>query len=252
MVTEAERQREAEQQLRKEYDNRADFLRRLFAVIVSVGFANQLIQMDSVRNGVLPSGQDVPHLAYLCVGLLLIIQSWDYYFSSIEKKPLTWAVRFYTDIVIVFAYLFLLTYSSSVLLSLLIVFIIFVLYGFWDFLSYREHPEHYPRKAEDNAPSYGGRLWYAMWDETSPLRPKLSTILGCFWFGALYFIYLDAIHSPAAPSYLKSPWLYFALTLGGLIGYRSDQSTPRKFFISVLPAAVGVIVFLYVHFHFER
>src|SRR5437879_2822179 len=94
--------------------HRADFIRRLFAVIVSVGFANQIILMDWVKRGGLPVGPDLVHIVYLILGLLLIIQSWEYYFSTIEKRPLGRTVRFYVDIVIVFSYLMLLTFSNNI------------------------------------------------------------------------------------------------------------------------------------------
>jgi hypothetical protein len=70
-------------------------MKRFFAVVVSVGFATQLIQMDSVHKGQLPTGADFVHVIYLILALFLIIQSWDEYFISIEEKQLTPA-RFYS------------------------------------------------------------------------------------------------------------------------------------------------------------
>jgi len=74
--------------------HRADFIRRLFAVAVSVGFANQIIGMTELKAGN-PTAAELEHLAYLAVGLYLIVQSWEFYFLSIEKKaagPATFSV----------------------------------------------------------------------------------------------------------------------------------------------------------------
>ena len=90
MTTQADEQgRTTEADLRvREANNRADFMKRFFAVVVSVGFATQLIQMDSVHKGQLPTGADFVHVIYLILALFLIIQSWDEYFISIEKSNL--------------------------------------------------------------------------------------------------------------------------------------------------------------------
>jgi hypothetical protein len=128
MMTQADEQaRATEAGIKREAEanNRADFIKRFFAVVVSVGFATQLIQMDSVKKGELPTGADLVHVIYLFVALVLIIQSWEEYFISIEDRQLTTPARFYIDIAILTAYLLLLTYSSSVLQFLLFVWLIF-------------------------------------------------------------------------------------------------------------------------------
>jgi hypothetical protein len=69
-------------------ENRADFIRRLFAVTVSVGFANQLIRMTWVTDSQFPQKDELPHIIFLVLGLLLVIQSWEGYFVTINNRPL--------------------------------------------------------------------------------------------------------------------------------------------------------------------
>jgi len=61
--------------------DRADFIKRLFAVAVSVGFASQLIQLQQA-GGWLSSS----HFWFLIVGLFLIINSWEHDFRSLRDK----------------------------------------------------------------------------------------------------------------------------------------------------------------------
>lgn len=239
-----------DQQQQRRAQNRADFLRRLFAVIVSVGFATQLVQMDSVKNGRIPTGADLVHLVFLAVGLVLIIQSWEEYFSTIEVMPLTKPIRFYIDITILFSYLLLLMYSSSVLQFLLIVSAIFVLYWLWETFVYVEYPTHYaPRtgSGESAENPYWNGIIYSASDINSPLRLALSTILALVYFLMLYFICLDARHATWAPALLKNPYFYAILVLLGLIGYRIDQSNPQCFKVAAIPAAAGILGFLCVN-----
>jgi len=88
--------------------SRSDFIRRLFAVIVSVGFANEIIRVLQRTTSV-----EIPHILLLLAGLLMIIESWDGYFSALENRPLEQKPRFYLDTIIVFAYLVLLTVSNT-------------------------------------------------------------------------------------------------------------------------------------------
>lgn len=256
MTAHAEHQQletEAELKRQREASNRADFIKRIFAVVVSVGFATQLIQMESVHKGQLPSGSDLVHVTYLIIGLVLIIQSWEEYFVSIEDRQLTTPGRFYVDIIILFSYLLLLTYSSSVLQFLLFVWLIFLLYWIWEMFAYFDYPDQYAPKSgsRDNEQwSYPQRMAYAIKDRNAGLRRGLSTILACVYFLMLYLIYLDAKHATSSPTLLINPYLYAVLVLLGLIGYRIDQASPKNFSFAVIPSALAVIGFLCVHFYF--
>jgi len=114
-------------------DHRSDFIRRLFAIAVSVGFAGALANAAWVEAGRLPAADELPRLACLIAGMILVIGSWESYHRHIEKTDRSILV-FYLDVVIVFSYLLMLLLSLSPNVFLWLVGIIFGLYVVWDIL----------------------------------------------------------------------------------------------------------------------
>jgi hypothetical protein len=122
---------------------RADFIKRLFAVAISVGAATSFVQMDWVKDGVWPNVSDWERLAILAVGMFATVLSWDGYLVSIDSKPLGDYWRFTIDIILVFIYMFLLISSRRSYLWLPTLAVIFILYVLWDMLTVREHMKSY-------------------------------------------------------------------------------------------------------------
>jgi hypothetical protein len=122
---------------------RDDFIRRLFAVAVSVGFAATLIKMRWVESGSFPTIHEWEQLAILLTGMIATVLSWDGYLASIADKPLNGYWRFAIDIVLVFIYMFFLISSQRSGFWLPILAIIFTLYVVWDALTVREHMRSY-------------------------------------------------------------------------------------------------------------
>jgi hypothetical protein len=122
---------------------RADFIKRLFAVAISVGAATSFVQMDWVKDGVWPNISDWERLTILAVGMFATVLSWDGYLVSIDSKPLGDYWRFTIDIILVFIYMFLLISSRRSYLWLPTLAIIFILYVLWDMLTVREHMKSY-------------------------------------------------------------------------------------------------------------
>ena len=126
-------------------DARVDFVRRLFPVAVSVGFAGQLNQIvtDSISARQINLAQlGVQHgrdLWLLLVSLAAVVASWEGYLASIKRTSLKDPFRFYIDILIVFAYLGLMLLSHADKAWFWALAAIFVLYGLWDLagLAYR-------------------------------------------------------------------------------------------------------------------
>lgn len=114
-------------------DHRSDFIRRLFAIAVSVGFAGALANAGWVEAGRLPIQSELPQLACLVAGLVLVIGSWESYHRHIHKTDRSILV-FYLDVAIVFAYLLMLLLSLSSGVFLWLVGLIFGLFVVWDFL----------------------------------------------------------------------------------------------------------------------
>jgi len=120
--------------------DRVDFIKRLFGVTISVGFANQLskivfdphyiqgselqigaIATDHWRDGVL-----------LIIAMIAVVASWEGYLKAVGSIPLGDAARFYIDITLVFFYLALMLSSQIFHLWFHLLVVIFVLYIVWD------------------------------------------------------------------------------------------------------------------------
>jgi hypothetical protein len=227
----------SEPEATKKAKNRADFIRRLFAVTVSVGFANQLIQMEWIKKGRWPEPTEAPHILFLLVGLFLIIQSWDGYFAALQKCPLERKSRFYIDTIIVLSYLVLLTVTNAAAAFLLVVCAIFILYMIWDFLTFNECFKGY-EAPNGSFGTYACQIAAAARNKQSKLRSKLSTIVAFLWFLEIYGIYLQRKDVPF--------YLYLTAVFVGLCMYRWDQSAPRRFLIIFAPILIAGATFVYV------
>src|SRR5690348_9899510 len=122
---------------------RGDFLRRLFAVAISVGFATTLVRMPWVQSFSAPTSDEWKQLVVLCVGLFATVASWDGYLLSITKKPLRSVGRYGIDILLVFIYMLFLILSGHHRVWPWLLAVIFALYTIWDALSVREHVSYY-------------------------------------------------------------------------------------------------------------
>ena len=204
---------------------RGDFVRRLFAVAVSVGFAATLTEMEWVVKGSLPNKPESEQLFILFTGLVATVLSWDGYLVSIESKPLNGYWRFAIDILLVFIYMFFLISSKQPDFWLPILAVIFVLYVIWDFLTVREHMRSYnalsiPVGADETykAPTcdvlrvyVGGFLG----------RPNVGRgpIITLSW--ALYFVVLAKMNLMTAEWQVLVTCIFAIM---GLIFYRKDKA----------------------------
>jgi hypothetical protein len=121
---------------------RADLVRRLFAVTVSVGFAAQLTRIvsASIIGGQLVWPKFWEHwheLVLLFISMVAVVGSWEGYLISIERTPLKDRTRFYIDVAIVFSYLILMLSSPVDKAWLWALAAVFVLYTMWDIASIR-------------------------------------------------------------------------------------------------------------------
>ena len=73
---------------------RADLIRRLFAVAISVGFAATLARMTWVQNGTLPNPAELNQTLILGTALLAAILGWDGHLVAMSEKPLFGFWRF--------------------------------------------------------------------------------------------------------------------------------------------------------------
>src|SRR5512132_2449080 len=93
-------------------EHRIDFIRRLFVVAITVGVASRIGSMEWFVAHRWPTRLEWHAIALLAVGLAAIIESWEGYFASIAERPQRTIARFIIDIMVAFAYLFLLLSST--------------------------------------------------------------------------------------------------------------------------------------------
>jgi hypothetical protein len=118
---------------------RSDFIGRLFAVGVSVGFATAITRMNWVKTGDFPSHTELEQILILIGGLIASLLSWDRYLAAMEAAPLNYFWRYAIDVCLVFIYMFLLITSNNPGFFLPILTIIFSLYVISDLLVIRQH-----------------------------------------------------------------------------------------------------------------
>lgn len=214
-------------------ENREDFMKRWFAIALSVGFATALSRMPWLTEGRifrpdLPIDWDQVNQGFrLVVAATATLLSWEGYLASIRSKPLTDGRRFYIDVILVTLYLILLLTSSIPYLWIWIHALTFTIYIFWDFLSIKAFPEQYiindrgvydARKKiylgvlRGDPDIYHGPLVTLVW----PIY--LATTALCYQF----LFDLEEKSSPLVTS------LFFVFILYGLIGYREDKGNKMR------------------------
>ena len=122
---------------------RADLIRRLFAVAISVGFAATLARMTWVQNGALPGPAELNQTLILGTALLAAVLGWESHLLAMAEKPLFGFSRFLVNLVLVFIYMFLLMASAHPECMLWTLAVVFVLYVVWDVLTMREQIASY-------------------------------------------------------------------------------------------------------------
>ena len=198
--------------------NRADLIKRLFAIAISVGFATSLAGMDWVKNADWPKVDEVRQLVVLGVALALTVLSWDGYLLSIKNKPLGNSYRYAIDVLLVFVYMFLLLTAKSPNTWIVTITIVFLLYFVWDILTIKDFKNQYDLFAgrDGNKPlSTFAIYWYGFFDNSRVTKGPVITL---FWF--LYLATLSFLYLKLGPGRVISG-CFFALL--GLRFYRRDK-----------------------------
>jgi hypothetical protein len=191
---------------------REDFIKRLFAVTLSVGVASQIgrIMFDPSHASHQYDWQPVfdqwKTILLLAISLTIVVSSWEGYLGAIERLPLEDAFRFGIDIVLVFTYL-MLTLSSQVYgLWFSIHTVIFFEYLVWDM-------------ARSNLDAYKQR------QAVSPQRRhQLSMTITIVWFLDFVIIFLLENYTRYFDSSLGFIMIAFA-ALAGVLLYRRDKKS---------------------------
>jgi hypothetical protein len=201
-------------------DARADLVRRLFAIAISVGFAATLARMTWVQNGRLPDPAELNQTIALATALLATILSWDGPLVSMCEKPLFGFWRFLVNIALVFIFMFLLMASMHPGCLLWTLAVVFVLYVVWDVLTIREHVASYDRTLAGVTSASVGQIWNVyVGGLLGRARIASTPVVTLAW--ALYFVLLAIIADGRADAHVRTSCLF---ALIGVVGYRLDEA----------------------------
>jgi hypothetical protein len=161
--------------------DRSDFIRRLFAVAVSVGFASHIGTFRWLADFSTPSRE----AGLLFVAMVFVVASWDGYLRSLQNDPLTDFFRFVLDIIIVFEYLFLMILADKPHLFLRVVCGIFITYIVWDYVKLLHYKEKYQVR------NWADALWRMPGRLFTPNKNNMGAPITIWW--TLYFVSLSFI-----------------------------------------------------------
>lgn len=201
---------------------RADLLRRLFAIAISVGFAATLARMSWVQNGTLPDHAEFDQTLILATALLATILGWEGHLLSMADRPLFGFSRFFVNLVLVFIYMFLLMASAHPECVLWTLAAIFVLYVIADIFMIREHFARYDQAATDAARASPREIWnvYAGGFTGQAQIPRGPAITAA-WMA--YFVLLAIAGNGRAYAHVRTT---VAFAVIGLVGYWVDAASP--------------------------
>ncbi len=205
---------------------RADFIKRLFAVAISVGFATTLARMTWVEKGRWPELGEREQIFVLIVSLIATVLSWDSYLLSIMYKPHRKPGRFVIDIVLVFVYMFLLITSKHPSIWMFNLTAIFTLYVIWDVLTVREHISQFDAgiTRNDSASVKISEVLrvYARGaiDDNAIDRGPINTFVWAMYFGTLAVLFL----------LFRKDHMFVTgvFVLAGLVAYRIERDCRMK------------------------
>lgn len=223
---------------------REDFIRRLFAVSVSVGFASQLLKSPFI-SGTEITVDDWAALILMIVALIAVATSWEGYLASVAKFPTVDATRFYIDIIIVFSYVTLLLLSHRPFAWLVAICVIFLLYFVWDLFRMLTFPSEYGIDKEPFAIRAALRLQFLSFRSLPKTPDRMGPAITVVWLA--HFVVMLAI---AYKFSFISPWEHIvsaSVACVGLIGYRIAKiyRTPwgHQMLWSVIPLIFMASVF---------
>jgi hypothetical protein len=219
---------------------RADLIRRLFAVAISVGFAATLARMAWVQNGTLPNPAELNQTLILGTALLAAILGWDGHLVAMSDKPLFGFWRFLVNLAIVFIYMFLLMASAHPECMLWTLAVIFGLYVAWDVLTMREQISSYdPALAGGSRATPGQIRSIYAGGLTGAAHVAPGPAITLAWSG--YFVLLAIIGNGHAYAHIRTTC---AFALIGLVGFWIDTAVRHDGGAGAHPMRTRLLVIL--------
>jgi hypothetical protein len=202
-------------------DARADLVRRLFAIAISIGFAATLARMSWVQNGTLPGPAELNQTLILATALLAAILGWEGHLLSMTERPLVGFWRFLINLALVFIYMFLLLASAHPECVLWTLAVIFVLYVAWDVLTIREQIASYDQTLA-RAPRIGAAQVWHVYAGGFASKAQISPAPAVTLAWTAYFVVLAIVGNGRAYAHIRTTCVF---ALIGLLGYWMDAAS---------------------------
>jgi hypothetical protein len=219
---------------------RADFMKRFFSVAVSVGFASKIGDFKFLSSLTVPNAEQLHQLVLLMFAMVIVVGSWEFYFVSIEKRPLIDWQRFTTDIIIVSLYIVLLLSVKNFDVFLFYLLLIMLAYIALDVLSMRAHPRQYglPKFSVSNVARLykNGALNYTGKTETTKIGPFIT-----LWWFVVYSL-LFWFHLGCAAKFYSVA----VASVVAYIFYRMDQVNHWPLYKRALGSALIFVLLFFV------
>lgn len=210
--------------------DRQDFMKRFFSVAVSVGFASKIGSLTFLSTFTIPTESELHQLVLLIFAMVIIVGSWEFYFSSVHKMPLVDCPRFVVDIAIVSLYIAMLSSVKLFDSFFLYLDVIMLFYIVWDILSMRVYPMHY------GVSHFSCRTVIAVYQRGAFAkgggRREVDPFTTLWWF-AIFVILLVCHRHHQQDFYVVALWTAVAYIL-----YRTDQASPWPLMRRVLLSAL--------------
>lgn len=224
-------------------EDRNDFIKRLFAVVISVGFATTVPNtLQWIVTFSRPDPVGAQSSALLLASLLLVVQSWEGYLASVRTYPLKDLTRFILDIILVFEYLLLLHLSVEATdvthhKYFTCVLAIFFTYLAWDYFRVLAHKNIYSVKGPIDAFSPFVRGLFV-----GGARYKGPSIT-LWWLVYFIITYKISHFTERIQIYLS-----FSAIVYGLIMYRLDKSFRFEILSKITSVIIPIVILLGVKY----
>jgi hypothetical protein len=197
-------------------DDRKDFVRRMIAVAISVGFAGRLVQMNWIKGTqfVWPTATEWIVLLRLVVGIFVVVSGWEWYHRDIRDRPLNRPWRFYIDIAVVITTILFLFASDKEEVWLSSLVLIFALYLLWDAFS----------ALEFRTTAAQAQIWSAF-------------VTNAMWLGFFIFLLIKRSNKPIATCLFV---LLATLLLRASSGFRIPPALTLRGFLIRLIFVLGL------------
>jgi hypothetical protein len=130
---------------------RADLVKELFPIAITVGFVERVSQMDWLLSGSAPSlsYRESANLLRLLIATVLAILAWDWYHRDIKISPISSVWRYLLDVLIVLGYLLFMLTQEHHRAWMATLISIFVLWIVLDIVSVISDPKSYEIKGAE-------------------------------------------------------------------------------------------------------